>query len=230
MREIDCQRLRLPAHLLLPFQLILANVWCKGRPAEAGSGRRARSGGSGNLVGMALVAASMALLATLPSAASAQSKAPVSKLELTSSAFTNSGTIPRQHTCDGGDRSPALSWNDSPQGTRSFALIMDDPDAPMGTFVHWVVYNLPASARQLPEGVPSDEALSGGGLQGVNDFPRTGYGGPCPPPGRPHRYFFKLYALETTLSLKAGAPKKDVEELMKGHILAEGTLMGRYGR
>jgi hypothetical protein len=100
----------------------------------------------------------------------------------------------------------------------------------MGTFVHWVVYNLPAFARQLPEGVPGNRDMQGGGLQGVNDFPRIGYGGPCPPPGKPHRYFFKLYALDTTLNLQAGAQKKHVEQAMKGHVLAEAQWMGRYSR
>jgi Raf kinase inhibitor-like YbhB/YbcL family protein len=229
MGQINRHRL---ATLRVPFRLMLAKIWSKAVPqcrTAAGAGRRAVPQAR-DQVGTAIVAASMVLLATLPSAASAQDKALVRKLELKSSAFTNSGSIPKQHTCDGSDRSPALAWNDSPQGTRSFALIMDDPDAPMGTFVHWVMYNLPPSARQLPEGIPGNEAVQDGGLQGVNDFPRTGYGGPCPPPGRPHRYYFKLYALDSTLSLKAGAQKKDVEEQMKGHILAQGTLMGRYGR
>jgi Raf kinase inhibitor-like YbhB/YbcL family protein len=181
-------------------------------------------------LGSLLVAASVALLGVCPGAASAQNNVPVRKLEIQSSAFTHGGNVPKSNTCDGEDRSPALAWNDPPPGTRSLALIMDDPDAPGGTFVHWVVYNLPAGARQLPERVPGDDELQSGGLQGANDFPKIGYGGPCPPPGKPHRYFFKLYALDTTLKLKAGARKKDLEKEMKSHILAEGTLMGRYGR
>ena len=162
-----------------------------------------------------------------PLGAGGQQKA---KFELRSVAFAQGANIPRQFTCDDADISPALSWNEPPQGTQSFALIMDDPDAPAGTFVHWVVYNLPADSRQLPERIPGNDALTGGTLQGVNDFPRTGYGGPCPPPGRPHRYFFKLYALDAKLNLKAGARKQDVERAMKGHILAQAELMGRYGR
>jgi Raf kinase inhibitor-like YbhB/YbcL family protein len=156
----------------------------------------------------------------------AQQKA---KFEIKSAAFQNNSSIPSRHTCDGANLSPALSWTDPPQGTQSYALIMDDPDAPRGTFVHWVLYNLPASARQLPEGVPKDDDVQGG-LQGVNDFPQTGYGGPCPPPGKPHRYFFELYALDTKLDLPAGAQKKDVEQAMKGHVLAEAQWMGRYKR
>jgi hypothetical protein len=152
------------------------------------------------------------------------------KLELKTTAFTPGGNIPKPFTCDGADVSPALSWTEPPPGTQSFALIMDDPDAPGGTFVHWVVYNVPASARQLPEGLPPNGQLHGGGFQGKNDFPITGYGGPCPPRGKPHRYFFKLYALDTQLNLKAGARKQDVEQAMKGHILAEAQLMGQYGR
>jgi len=151
-------------------------------------------------------------------------------LEIQSSSFTQGGSIPKPNTCDGEDKSPALAWSDPPPGTRSFALIMDDPDAPGGTFVHWVAYNLPADARHLPEHVPGNDELQSGGLQGANDFPKIGYGGPCPPRGKPHRYFFKLYALDTTLNLRAGARKKDLEKEMKSHILAEGTLMGRYGR
>jgi hypothetical protein len=130
---------------------------------------------------------------------------------LKTSAFPAGGDIPKQFTCSGADVSPALTWSDPPPRTRSLALIMDDPDAPVGTFVHWVVYNLPASARQLPAGVPGNNAIPGGGKQGVNDFPKTGYGGPCPPPGKPHRYFFRLYALDNQLDLNGTAHRKDVD-------------------
>ncbi len=149
---------------------------------------------------------------------------------LHSSAFKEGADIPRQYTCEGADISPALSWNDGPQKTQSFALIADDPDAPMGTWVHWVAWNIAAATRQLPEDVSKTADLQGGGRQGANDFRKTGYGGPCPPPGKPHRYFFKLYALDTTLDLKPGATKKDLEQAMKGHILAEAQLMGKYQR
>lgn len=153
---------------------------------------------------------------------------------LTSPAFNEGGTIPKKHTCDGPDLSPVLEWKDSPAGTVSFALIMDDPDAPPGTWVHWVAYDLPATTQKLDEGVPKTETLAGGGKQGacwgVNDFSRVGYYGPCPPPGSPHRYYFKLYALDTTLNFPAKATKADVEKAMAGHILAETKLMGQYGR
>jgi len=152
-------------------------------------------------------------------------------LTLTTNAFSPGGTIPRKFTCDGPDVSPALKWTDPPAGTQSFALIADDPDAPAGTWVHWVVYDLPATARELPENVPKQEQVpSGGGVQGRNDFRKIGYGGPCPPPGPTHRYFFKLYALDTKLNLKPGATKAEVEKAMKGHALAEAQLMGKYGR
>ena len=151
-------------------------------------------------------------------------------LTLTSSAFSPGGTIPRKHTCDGPDVSPALNWTDPPAGTQSWALIMDDPDAPVGTWVHWVLYDLPAAARALPENVPKQEQLPDGSRQGRNDFRRTGYGGPCPPAGPAHRYFFKLYALDAKLGLRAGATKADVERAMQGHILGQAELMGRYGR
>src|SRR5258708_8944318 len=118
----------------------------------------------------------------------------------------------------------------SPATTQGFALIMDDPDAPVGTWVHWVLYDLPANTRELTEGVAKQEQLASGARQGRNDFGKIGYGGPCPPPGKPHRYFFKLYALDAKLNLKAGASKADVEGAMKGRVLAQSELMGKYGR
>ena len=152
------------------------------------------------------------------------------RLELQSSDFASGANIPKQFTCDAADISPALTWNDPPAATQSFALIADDPDAPVGTWVHWVLFDLPANARALPQNVPKQEQLSDGSRQGRNDFGKIGYGGPCPPPSKPHRYFFKLYALDTKLNLKPGATKKDVERAMQGHILAQGEWMGRYGR
>ena len=150
-------------------------------------------------------------------------------LKITSSAFTEGGVIPKQHTCDGADASPALSWTGVPESTKSLALICDDPDAPMGTWVHWVLYNIPPGESGLPAEVPSNAGLSNGAKHGTNDFRRLGYGGPCPPGGT-HRYFFKLYALDTALNLESGATKSQVEEAMKGHILAEAQLMGKYKR
>jgi Raf kinase inhibitor-like YbhB/YbcL family protein len=150
--------------------------------------------------------------------------------ELTSSAFSAGEAIPKKFTCDGPDVSPKLSWNDPPGKTQSFALIMDDPDAPVGTWVHWVLYDVPADAKEVPEGVLKQEQLASGAQQGRNDFGKIGYGGPCPPPGKPHRYFFKLYALDTKLNLKSGATKVELERAMKGHILAQADLIGRYGR
>ncbi len=147
-----------------------------------------------------------------------------------STAFKEGADIPRQYTCEGADTSPALSWNEAPPKTQAFALIADDPDAPVGTWVHWVAWNIPAATRQLPENVSKTAELPGGGRQGNNDFRKIGYGGPCPPPGKPHRYFFKLYALDTTLDLKPGATKKDLEQAMKGHVVAEAQLMGKYQR
>jgi len=155
---------------------------------------------------------------------------PSAKLELKTSAFRPARAIPPQFTCSGADLSPSLSWNQSPPRTQSFVLIVDDPDAPAGTWVHWVVYNLPASARQLPEGVPRGESVAGGGRQGLNDFPSNGYGGPCPPPGKPHRYFFRLYALDAVLSLSGPVRRQDVDSAMKGHVLARAELMGTFGR
>jgi hypothetical protein len=150
------------------------------------------------------------------------------RLQIKSAAFQNGGDIPRKHTCDGGDISPALSWTDAPVGTRALALIVDDPDAPGGTWVHWVLYDLPASAKELPEASGSNSAPSGA-KQGVNDFRKTGYGGPCPPGGT-HRYDFKLYALDAPTDLKTGATKQQLLAAMKGHVLAEAELVGKYGR
>jgi Raf kinase inhibitor-like YbhB/YbcL family protein len=151
-------------------------------------------------------------------------------LQIASPAFSAGGTIPKKFTCDGSDASPQLTWTDSPARTQTFALIMDDPDAPVGTWVHWVIYDLPATTRDLAEGIAKQEQLPDGARQGRNDFGEIGYGGPCPPPGKAHRYFFKLYALDAKLDLKAGAKKSDVERAMQGHILAQAEWMGRYAR
>ncbi len=147
-------------------------------------------------------------------------------LVLTSPAFEQGVAIPRQYTCQGEDISPALAWTGAPSGTQSFALIMDDPDAPRETWVHWVVFNLPAEQTGLPAAVVPDADL-GGGIQGRNSWRANGYGGPCPPSGT-HRYFFTLYALDTVLSLDESATKADVLAAMQGHILAEAQLMGTY--
>ncbi|AFY78371.1 Raf kinase inhibitor-like protein, YbhB/YbcL family [Pleurocapsa sp. PCC 7327] len=150
-------------------------------------------------------------------------------MKLESTAFIHNELIPSRYTCDGEDISPPLNWNDPPAATKSLALICDDPDAPMKTWVHWVVYNLPPETRSLPEKIPAGNSLSNGGLQGKNDFGKIAYGGPCPPRGT-HRYFFKLYALDTMLDLKPGATKAQLEAAMKGHILAQAEFIGHYRR
>ena len=150
-------------------------------------------------------------------------------MKLTSKAFGTKGMIPPQFTCDGQDISPPLSWSNPPTNTKSLALICDDPDAPGKTWVHWVVYNLPPSTRSLPEAVPAGSKIAEGGLQGINDFKRLAYGGPCPPGGT-HRYFFKVYALDRMLNLQPGATKAELEVTMKGHIIDRGELMGYYRR
>ena len=155
---------------------------------------------------------------------------PPGKLELKTTAFAPGGTIPTQFTCSGSNESPALFWNQPPARTQSLVLIVDDPDAPAGDWVHWVVYNLPASARQLPGHVPPGDGVAGGGKQGVNDFSRPGWGGPCPPPGTPHRYFFRLYAVDTVLTVQGSARRQKVDAAMKGHILAQAELMGTFSR
>lgn len=152
------------------------------------------------------------------------------RFELSSSAFKEGEFIPGRHTCEGEDLSPPLHWSVPPAATKSFVVIADDPDAPAGTWVHWVIYNLPLDLRGLPEGIPAKDHWLNGALQGMNDFKRAGYGGPCPPPGKPHRYYFKLSALDAILDLKPRATKSQVLEACKGHVLAEAQLMGRYGR
>jgi Raf kinase inhibitor-like YbhB/YbcL family protein len=149
---------------------------------------------------------------------------------LKSSAFQPGSEISRAYTCDGRDVSPPLRWDDPPAGSRAYALICDDPDAPMGTWVHWVIYNIPAAARELSEGFPPREKSPDGTLQGQNDFGRIGYGGPCPPRGKPHRYFFRLYVLDAAPALGPGATKKALLKAMEGHILAQAELMGTYKR
>jgi Raf kinase inhibitor-like YbhB/YbcL family protein len=151
------------------------------------------------------------------------------EIEITSSAFEEGGMIPAKYTCDGSDVSPPLQWDTVPEGTKRIALICDDPDAPMGTWVHWVLFNLPADTREVAEDIPADEILPNGAKQGVSDFGRIGYGGPCPPGGT-HRYFFKIYALDTELDLRAGADKPQLLEAMEGRILAQGQLLGKYKR
>jgi Raf kinase inhibitor-like YbhB/YbcL family protein len=148
---------------------------------------------------------------------------------ITSSSFTEGSMIPAKYTCDGQDISPPLEWKDVPTDTKSFALISDDPDAPGGIWVHWVVYNIPPDITKLAENVRPEKEFKNGMRQGKNDWPRIGYGGPCPPSGT-HRYYFKLYALDAVLDLKPGATKKELLQAVKGHILAEAQLMGRYKR
>lgn len=153
----------------------------------------------------------------------------VMQFSLTSLAFTHGQPIPRKYSCDGENISPPLQWTQPHPAVKSFVLIADDPDAPRGTWVHWVLYNMPATTSGLPEGIPTSAKLSDGSLQGNNSWPKLGYGGPCPPSGT-HRYYFKLYALDTPLPLDSGATKEDVLAAMQGHILAHTELMGTYRR
>lgn len=151
-------------------------------------------------------------------------------IQITSTAFAGGQPIPEKYTCAGPDVSPPLQWTNAPAGVKSFALIADDPDAPMGTWVHWVIYHVPPTTTALAENTPPAPELPDGSRQGINDFRQVGYGGPCPPPGKPHRYYFKLYALDRVLDLQPGATRKDIETAMRGHVLAEGHLIGTYQR
>ena len=149
-----------------------------------------------------------------------------------SPAFSYGSRIPVKYTCDGLDVSIPVKWdpNTLPKGTRSLVLVMFDPDAPRGVFIHWILYNIPLNITEIPENIPRKPLVKGVGLQGINDFGRIGYGGPCPPKGSSHRYFIRLFALDTVLDLKPGASIKELEEALRGHILAYGETMGVYGR
>jgi Raf kinase inhibitor-like YbhB/YbcL family protein len=159
---------------------------------------------------------------------SAAQKTPQVKFQLTSSSFTPDSALPAKYTCDGSDPSPALAWTEPPAGTQSFALIVDDPDAPKKTVIHWLLYDLPAATRALPEGVPTNAKLSDGSRQGKNDHGKIGYSGPCPPAGAAHHYFFKLYALDYRTGLKPKAKDAEVERAIKGHILEQAELIARF--
>lgn len=150
-------------------------------------------------------------------------------MKLSSPAFADGAVIPMRYTCTGDDVSPPLAWSDTPAGAKSVALIVDDPDAPVGTWVHWVAFNLPVTAGGLPEGIKDAKQLPSGGTQGTNSWRRIGYGGPCPPSGT-HRYFFKLYALDVVLPDLGTPDKKRLERAMKGHVLAQQELVGTYAK
>ena len=151
-----------------------------------------------------------------------------STIQVLSKAFSNGGAIPARFTCDGPNLSPDLAWSNVPPGTKSLVVICDDPDAPVGTWVHWVLFDLPASEKGLAEGLQT--AAPSPARHGLNSWSHIGYGGPCPPLGKSHRYFFKIYALDAPLGLPAGATKAQVLEAMKGHVLAQGEIMGTYQR
>jgi Raf kinase inhibitor-like YbhB/YbcL family protein len=165
-----------------------------------------------------------------PSLGSKRKDAKSMDFELTSSAFKPNKPIPKEHTCDGVDSSIPLQWTDPPEPTHSFAIIVDDPDAPSGTWVHWVLYDLPPDLRELPAGIVHEETLQNGAKQSRNDFGRIGYGGPCPPRGPAHRYYVKLYALDQMSGLQAEATKQQLLDAIKGHVLAEAELVGTYER
>ncbi len=151
------------------------------------------------------------------------------QFKITSQAFEDGGIIPKKYTCDAEDISPPLKWESVPEGTESLAIVCDDPDAPMGTWVHWVLFNITPDTKELPEKVSTTETIDNGAKQGTNDFGNIGYGGPCPPGGT-HRYFFKLYALDTMLNIEAGIKKADLLKAIEGHLIFETQLMGKYKR
>ena len=180
-------------------------------------------------IGLAAVALAPVACADKPK----ETKETAMTFTLTSPAFANGERIPKQYTGEGTDSSPPLEWTDPPDGTQSLALICDDPDAPVGTWDHWLIWNLPADRPNLPEGIPATETVAdlGGACQGNNSWPKIGYGGPMPPPGHGvHHYHFRLHALDTALELAPGADKAALLDAMEGHILAEAKLTGLYSR
>ncbi len=152
------------------------------------------------------------------------------QLRLTSPAIASGAAIADDYACTGADRSPALAWSDAPQSTKSFALIVDDPDAPRGTFVHWVAYNIPARVTSLAAGVPQTAEIAGGGTNGINSFEHIGYNGPCPPPGKIHHYHFRLFALDSKLTPDDGADAAAIQSAMRGHVVATAELVGTFER
>jgi Raf kinase inhibitor-like YbhB/YbcL family protein len=153
-----------------------------------------------------------------------------SSLTLSSPAFSDGANIPKAYTCSGSNYSPALKWANAPEGTQSFAIIVQDPDAPFDPFCHWIIYNIPADQTSLSEKASPNGKLPAGALEGINDFGKIGYGGPCPPPNTPHRYFFKIYALDKMLNIQSSPRKNDLIHAMNGHILGEAQIMGMFGR
>lgn len=156
---------------------------------------------------------------------------PEGAMQINSKLISPGGEFPKRETCDGQNTSPQLAWSGAPPATKSFALILDDPDAPGGTFTHWIMFNISPALTHLPESLDKNSPELTVGSQGSNDFGKIGYGGPCPPPGKPHRYFFRLYALDTVLSVKPGLPRRaDIDRALHGHVLAHAELMARYRR
>jgi Raf kinase inhibitor-like YbhB/YbcL family protein len=196
------------------------------RPGDAGSAACLREG----LRSAFVLAVVLSAGSQNNQPAASMPRATARTITLTSPAFAAGAPIPKKYTCDGKDASPPLKWGGVPLGTRSLALICDDPDAPSGTWVHWVIYAIPPATVDLPEGVPARATLSSGARQGTNDFKRTGYGGPCPPPGTPHHYVFRIYALDQAPALGPGATQADLLRAMQGHVLSQGQLMGTYRR
>jgi Raf kinase inhibitor-like YbhB/YbcL family protein len=180
------------------------------------------------LCGVLLLASPVTESARAAAAQAAVQKTPEAKFQLTSSSFAADSAIPAKYTCDGANVSPALAWTEPPTGTLSFALVVDDPDVPNKTAIHWLLYDVPPATRALPEGVPTKAKLPDGSRQGKNDPGKIGYGGPCPAPGAAHHYFFKLYALDYQTGLKPKAKGADVEAAIKGHILAQAELIARF--
>jgi hypothetical protein len=177
---------------------------------------------------MRIIQTSGLLLAVLLGCADAQPAQ--AQLRLTSPAIAAGATIAADYACTGADRSPTLAWSGAPQSTKSFALIVDDPDAPGGTFVHWVAYNIPAGETSIPAGLPQTAGIAGGGTNGINSFEHTGYNGPCPPPGKMHHYRFHLFALDSTLTPGDKADAAAIESAMTGHVLATAELVGTFER
>jgi Raf kinase inhibitor-like YbhB/YbcL family protein len=177
----------------------------------------------------------LAIFTVMLALASAQTQHPAAAagatpFQIVSKSFPKDGNIPAKYTCSGADASPDLAWTGAPAATKAFALVLDDPDAPGGTFLHWLIFNIPATTRQLQPAMPKDSEMKDGTRQGKNDFDKLGYSGPCPPPGAAHRYAFHLYALNAPLDMKPGSTRRQLGIAMAGKVLAEAQLTGKFKR
>jgi Raf kinase inhibitor-like YbhB/YbcL family protein len=208
----------------------MGGMLCDKRFAPARFARSIRMLLAGGIVMFAFAPLSVGSKSMRDSSARPSRQAPTAAFRITSTAFLNGDAMPKKFTCDGANISPFLAWTQPPKGTASFALVLDDPDAPKHTLVHWLIYDLPGDSSGLPENMPTRAGFESDAHQGLNDFKKFGYGGPCPPSGKTHRYFFRLYALDEVMHLNPGVSRRDLDRAISSHILGKAELMVHYQR